>query len=573
MINKLKQKSKFEVIVTFSVIIYILYLLFRIISAVLLTAAYPNEYREAANIAMTQAILNGVNIYSPQNSMSFTPTVCYLYGPLMSVIAAVLKLLLPGVSIPMLHYIISFLAMVISAILLAILVSENSRTIIAGPVAFMLTIFCHWRYGYVYGAPDSLGLCLMIGVLFALYRCAYPKEKGIRSITWSHMAAGLVIMTFFTKQYFIVVALTGGIYLLFVSKRLFVRYAVTGVLGSGVVFGLISAFCPLYWTYSLYFLKGPGAGAAMGKTGKAYNGMQISYLGGMLLMLFIAMTVLLCLLLGAFLIYGKITISLRNYDGAVFTIKRRRDKVNLVSQYVNRMQFYALTFIHMLIAGIILSYIGKNDGAFLSYYLQLFTPGLIIAAVCLIDGFDWKELLKRNKKLGSALFMISYLLFIAYTIYKVEPRLIINQLSKEEITDWERAYEIADAYIDEKGDGARDSIYYVPPMNYHGYANNQYIYNDGQPFVFTQKFLKAYNDSEIAQQLYPYGGVIIKQHLDFREAMRQRVLEGDYELVMFIEDQDPVFTLEELEKEYKCIETISLRTGNWSWPVQFWVKK
>lgn len=569
MIRDLKQKSRMEIIMTGIVVAYILFLLYRIVSAAIMTADFPSEYREAANIAMTRAILDGVNIYSDKCADLNIPTVCYLYGPLMSLLAAGIAKLLPMFSVPVIHYIISFGAMIVSAFLIATIVGERCKSLVAGPCAFMMTIFCHWRYGYVYGAPDSLGLCLMIAALYALYRCAYNTRKTW-VCNWQIVAAFWAVLTFFTKQYFIIVAITGGVYLLFVSKRKFGEYVISGIAMSAIAFLVISKLCPLYWTYSLYFLKGPGAGAAMGKTGKAYNSMQISYLGGMFLTLFLAMAVLVVILLAGILLHMRFGFFFKQAEKEFFSFEKRNYKTDITSDFTCDIKFYALVFSQLLLSGIILRYIGKNDGAFLSYYLQLFTPGLIMASVCLVDNFDIQKLVKNQEKAKLIFLVASYVIFIGYTIYKVEPRLIINKLSNEEMAGWSRAYEIADEYV--TGENG-ESIYYVPPMNYHGYENNQLIYNDGQPFVFTEKFLKAYEDSEIAQSLYPQGGKIIKQHLDYREGMRQKILKGEYKLVMFIEDQDPVFTLEELGEKYEHLETISLRTGNWSWPVQFWVRK
>lgn len=529
---------------------YIAYMLFRIVGAVFQTADYPNEYREAANIAMTNAILEGTNIYNPIYASGNTPTVCYLYGPLMSLLAALFKRVLPFAAIQDIHYGISFASMLLSAYMLADMVYRERKNLLAASAAFWLGLICHWRYGYIYAAPDSFGLCLMIAVIYVLSRCRRDVE---RSLFCPQLAAFLAVLTFFTKQYFVVVALTGALYLLFVSKRQFVRYAFSGILFSAIFYVGLSYFAPLYFTYALYFLKGPGAGAAMGKTGIAYNTMQVSYLGGMLLTLFLAAAAFTAYIVYKVVKGQKLKADFKNYNEPLF----RFEKGSL------NISFYILFYVQLLVAAVILKYIGNNDGAFLSYYLQLFVPALIVIAVCAVDS------VKIPGRYGLAVCCILYLIFAGYTIYKVEPRLIINRLSENEMENWHRAYDIAEKYSGEKN----DAVYYTPPMNYKGYEMNQLIYNDGQPFVFTEKFMKAYKESSIAQKLYPYAGSIISQHLRYREGMRQRVLDGEYELVMYIDGQDPVFTREELEINYAFMEMIPLRTGNWAWDVEFWIKK
>ncbi len=537
--------KKPELYITILIAIYAVFILFRIVSAAAQTADYPNEYREAANIAMTQSILNGENIYSEESLGVSVPTVCYLYGPLMSLVAALMAKLLPMLSIPVIHYIISVLSIIFSAIIMMQAVKLYTRTSIAPALAFVFTIFCHWRYGYAYGAPDSFGLCLMITVLYLLISSVRYEEKNRnekRRDYYVEAAAFLTLCTFFTKQYFLMVAAVGAIYLLIMSRRLFVRYAVSGIAFSTVVFWIIGTKCPLYFTYAIYFLKGPGPGAAMGKTGKAYNSMQVSYLGGMLFMLFLAV-LLLVIYLGV----------------KCFRSLKKKEKI-----IIPDMAFLALFFVQAAVSAVVLKYIGNNDGAFLSYYLQLFTPALVALSVYAVDHLC---VFTEGSAKKRAVFIAVYVLFIGYTVYKVEPRLVINMLTDEEMSQWREAYETLDEY-EGKGD-----IYYCPLLNYYGYEKGDYIYNDGQPFVFTEKFLNSFRESSTAQKLFPKAGGIIKLHLDFRESMRQRVINGEYALVTRLDGMDPVFTTEELEISYKKLKTLELRAGSWAWDVELWVPK
>ena len=119
----------------------------------------------------------------------------------------------------------------------------------------------------------------------------------------------------------------------------------------------------------------------------------------------------------------------------------------------------------------------------------------------------------------------------------------------------------------------RNDIYYIAPLAYHGYKNGEYVYNDGQPFVFTEKFAVSFENSQLAQKLFPYAGQVIYQHLNYREKIKQDVAEGKYTLITNIDGMDQVFTRQELEKRYELLETLPLRCGNWTWDVEFWVKK
>ena len=541
--NKKETIKTVEYVFSVIVALYILFLLYRIVDAVCVSAPYPNEYREAANIAMTKSILAGENIYSLESLAGAVPPVCYLYGPLMSLFAAALSHILPGVSLQVIHYGISILSIAVSAVFFSMMVNRYTKSSVAAPLAFLFMIFCHWRYGYGYAAPDSLGLCLMILVLFLLLKGVQREKRAAAGIDlYTEAAAFLTLATFFTKQYFLMIAGVGAVYLFIMSKKLFLRYASSGIVFSIIVFSALKAKCPLYLTYAIYFLKGPGPGAAMGKTGKAHNESQVMYLGGMLLVLFIAVAAYFLRI-----IYQQ--------------IRARKGEGRFLKYEKN--EFVLLFMVQAAISALVLRYIGNNDGAFLSYYLQLFTPALAALSVYSLDLFGRD--LKEPKRAGW-IFIPLCVIFFGYTIYKTEPRLVIEKPDAKEISEWERAYRVLDGYIGE-------DIYYSTLLAFHGYENDQYVYDDGQQFVFTRKFRDSYEGSKLARQLFPYAGLVMDSHLLYREEMKDKLREGAYSLVMRLKDKDEIFDEEELKENYTLLDTYSLRAGSWSWDMEYWIRK
>lgn len=588
-LDRWQEPYRLPAILSIFVQIYILILLGRILCAAVQTSAWPNEFREAANVQMTRAILSGCNPYAPDSLSGAVPGVCYLYGPLVSCIAALAAKIIP-VSLVSIHYGISFFAMVASAYLAAKMVWEHSRTLMAPSLAFLMTIFCHWRYGYIYGAPDSFGLFLLILVFYLVTRdikqspvietSGENPEKGKTgwketALDWllPFLAALVTVATFFTKQYFLMIAATAAICYLFISGKRFLQYAVSGIVISGVWFAAAAKWFPLFWTYAVYMLKGPGAGAGMGKSGVAHNNLQVSYLGGMLIMLFLM--VFIDFIRSAFVTRAvKMKIDLKHMNRPVIGF----DVTDPECNYGNRsIPFELMFYVQMLFSALVLRYIGNNNGAFLSYYLQLFTPALVIASVCALDGlYDWtlsgkirSYLLGReeNKNMREMIIALCMLVFAGYTIWKVEPRLIINRLSAEEMRCWEEA----EAILDEvPADG---EIYYVPPLAYHGMNSGRYVYNSGQPFVVSDKFYKEFEHSKSAQKLFPHAGEIMEQHFAYRKTVLEKVRNGGYALVTDVQDMDVVFTPEDLALYYKKEASVPLRIGNWTYDVDFWVLK
>ena len=508
-------------------VIYTVYLLCGILGHTFLDVNIPNEYREAANVLLTKEFLAGHNPYSLAALKSDLPPMIYLYGPLYSIIVAALGVVF-RIDLVLLHYLVTFTCIIASALLAASIVKEHTKTAAAPVMAFLFLINCHWRYSYVNAVPDSLGLFMMVLILYLLSR----PEMKLKPI----ICAVLSVLIFFSKQYFLLIAGTATAYLfLFESKKASIKYLLTMALTAGGIAGIIQWKFPLFWTYMIYLAKGPGKGVAgtvtrgtVKMSGEAYNFQQIMSIGGMFLFFFIAATA-----------------------GVLYCIfKKKLEKIDF------------LMFGHMAVAGICLLYIGKNDGAWLSYYLELFVPALIMEALILVERLCPPPS-KRWKYLAFALF---YTVMFAFTAFRTDTRLKKSQMTEKDYDAWAEAQSIMSANSD--GD-----MYLYPLLAYYGLKNDKYVYNTGQPFVVTEKFYKRYLKNEGSQQKFPYAGEIFKKHLDYRADVKERVIEGDYSMVSYIKDYDKVFDESDLSIKYKKARTLTLRAGRWTWDVQFWILK
>lgn len=540
-----KNKNLIFNIMAAGVIGYTILLLFRIILGTFQMGDCPNEYREAANIFMTKSIIDGQNIYSLDVLNGENPGLIYLYGPLNSIIAAAISTVFPG-NIVAIHYILAVVWMILGASLMARIVYENTSTYFPASVAFLFTIYCNWRYGYVYASPDALGLFLLILFVFVLTR----KEFNAKP----YLAAFIAIAAFFTKQYFAVIAVTGFLYYLFLSKIGTLKYALTGIITSAVLFVYISVRYPLYWTYALYFVKGVGAGAPSGDIkGTAHNISQISYIGALFIFL----------LLFTFLHVIEIIIRIVKMDIIIRFLFKEKNRPLISVENDEQIKTEILFFIQMAVAAMILYYIGNNAGAFGSYYLQLFIPGIIVPG--LVAANDIRLNLGKWNKSKSTILIVLNAIMILYTINRAEPRLNIVHYSDVDRGLWLSAYDIIDMYRYEDN-------WYNPLAEYVVMYDNGYIYNTGMPFVVSEKYLNKYNSDKLAQKLFPYAGQIMSKHLEYREEVRNKVLRGDYALVMYMEDQDKVFTRDELAQRYRLFNTYPLKAGSWTWNLSLYVK-
>lgn len=544
--------KKFFSYLSIPLIIYAVYVICGIIFHTITDAGIPNEYRESANVLMTMEFLKGNNPYSPEVLNGELPPMIYLYGPLYSLVIAGLGVLLNVVHIPFdivgLHYFVTFLCIIISAALAFKMVYDETGNITFGLGAGVFLISCSWRYNYVNAVPDCMGLAIMILILFVLTRKKMKKQEIVCAV--------LTATVFFTKQYYLLVAGTvTGFLFFFKGIKSTVKYLLS-LAGFFILTAVILSWkCPLFWTYTLYLAKGPGAGVARTVTrgavkmsGAQYNLQQIMSLGGIFLMFFLTEAVL-CIY---FLI--KIIKELKGYNILQSGLEPLIQKAGIS-------EFDVMMLIHMTVAGICLTYLGRNDGAWLSYYLELFMPALIMGALSLFDKIIRKA---EGRKIMIA-FIVYFLVFMGFTAYKSSVRLPVSPLSDEDREEWKMAEGILDS---NPGD-----MYLYPLLAYYGINNNIYIYNTGQPFVVSEKFYRSYHNHPDKMKRYPYAEDVFKKHLDYREKIRDRVRKGEYSVVSYIEETDEVFTREDLSEFYYPVRTCALRTGRQVWDTELWVRK
>ncbi|MCR5627245.1 MAG: hypothetical protein K6F99_07995 [Lachnospiraceae bacterium] len=510
-------------------LIYIVYFLAELIMHTVSDANIPNEYREAANVLLTRKFLSGENPYSLSALGGELPPYIYLYGPVYSLVTAFLSFIFP-IDIIVMHYIVTFICVVVSGVLAAAYVWRHSRSQLAALGAFLFLLICHWRYGFINAVPDSMALMLMILMLYILTETDFKYKPQVLAL--------LTIIIFFTKQYFVLIAGTVVIYLFIYERKNLLKYILSGLVMGIIIFAVISLTCPLFWTYTIYLAKGPGSGVAghVTKNGQkvtslSYNMQQIMSIGGMFLFFFVAETV-----------------------GVVISaIKRKFDRADV------------LMFIHLFVSGVCLvGYLGKNGGAWLSYYLELFVPALIIGALLMMV----RHLPDKGGAVWVAVSFAAFILVFGFTIMRVEQRLPKSPMTDEDYLSWSAAKDIME-------ENASGEEYLYPLLAYYGIEMDQYIYNSGQPFVVSEKFYKKYHESALAMKYFPYAENIFASHLNYRKTILEKVRNGEYSLVTYLPDYDAdkVFETGDLTHFYTLKDTLSLRTGREIWKVEFWTKK
>ncbi|MBR1524943.1 MAG: hypothetical protein IJ641_10880 [Lachnospiraceae bacterium] len=538
-------------IVAFAVILYTVFFLSGICRAAFSSTHIPNEYREPANFDLTLAFIKGVNPYALDVLEEDAPGCVYQYGPLFSLIVAGIHFILSFMDIFVLHYIVALICVLAAALMAAVITHENTETLLPSVCVFLLTIVCTWRYGYVNAVPDTLGVTILVLIFFIETRKRIHGKEYIE--------AALAVALLYTKQYFVIIAASLFFYKLITDIRACVRLSISGILLLVGSVAVVNYTCPLYFTYTLLIVHGVSGQSvavsrplfsSIGLIGEALvspeeQAVQLPPTGWAFELLQLRSLISIFL----FVFAGMIA-------GVVRAFATKTPRFNCSRLFV----------IHSGVAFMALLFLGQNDGAWLSYYLELLMPSVVIYSFISAerDALD-DEIHRYFRWAYFALLMF----MVMYTTYRVDSRLPYYEKSDEAMAVWEKAYNYCDAYA-ESGE-----LLYRAPLGINALASGRYLYDNGHEMAIHQKFLDEYNATEFYQRIFPYAGRLMEQHIRYREEMRKKVTERKYSLVMKTatdEDAEEFVSAEALEGAgYVKLDTLGLEMGWVDYDVEFWV--
>ncbi|MCR5748309.1 MAG: glycosyltransferase family 39 protein [Lachnospiraceae bacterium] len=534
-------------IVAAAVLFYTVFFVIHILGSMLSGIHIPNEYREAANVDLTLSIIKGVNPYSSEGLQEVHPRLVFQYGPLFSLLAAGIHFLLPFIDIVVLHYIIALICVGLGAAMSLRIVRENTRTWLPGMAVFLFTIVCTWRYGYINAVPDTLAVTLLILIFYVETR-EHIKGKEI-------IEALISVALFYTKQYFVIIALSLFIYKLIVDKRACIRLTISGLAFLASSIAAVQFFCPLYFTYTLLVVHGVsgqstgaaapvfsyiGTGAlstAIASTeyneppsGWAFEWQQLKSLGGIFIFIFAGMV------------------------------------IGVIRAFKNRIPTFGgsrLFVIHTGVASLALLYLGQNDGAWLSYYLQLLMPSVIIYSFIAIEKVCFDDSIKSSYIIAA---MGLFMFMVMFTMYRCDERLPVYDRSEISLSDWDRVYGYCDKY------GAEGDVLYIAPLGFNALLNDRYLYDNGHEMAINEDFYEEYRNSDFYRKVFPQAGALMKKHLDYRDEMRERIRRQEYRLVTAVPGYETIADTTLLKQSgYELADTVTLDMGRTSYEVEFWI--
>lgn len=540
MIRKYKEQPIWYTLMTIAIFSFAVFFTCKCCMHLLQFPGAVNEYREAADVQLTQAFLNGDNPYRLQSieQERDMPPVLYQYSFLNSLICAGLALLLGG-RVILAHYILAILAMIGSGILSYLLIDRYSQQTVLPVLGAVLTLFCHWRFGYLSTTPISLGIFLSL-LTFTI--AASPKIKHKTILT-----AFMCVLLFYTKLYFVTIA--GAIFLFFLlydRKEAFKFFGMCICQGALSIL-LIQVFWPLYYTYSLYFINGTlvwhsisrfitiggSAGGYAFQIPMFFSRLPVHFVFEQFGYLMITFCVLFIILLAS-LIVAMV----------------QKSKISIEENDV-----LGLAVIQIIVQGLCMFVVGREDGAYLSYYLQLWMPYVILASLICLERF-----LKPSK---TYLYLVLLAFITLVSLYFGYRRLPLHMMSDEEIAAWQQAR----AHIAEYG----TNTYYAPELAYLAMEQGERTYNNGHTGVIYENTKEQWDTDNAAHIVFPYAGKIIQMNLDYQLKIQDNIRNHAYTLVTI--DDEGLYVDEEILKEngYHRMDVLPLAVGNAIYDVQFWI--
>lgn len=532
-IETFKKENIVYKLLTLLIIAVTILFLGRVIKNTIVGLDYPNELLEPANINLTNSILHGNVPYDKANLVvpgEQEPPINYEYPFLNSVVAALFSFVFWGNTV-LAHYFVSFVSMIGTAILGSIIIYRKSRTTVGAAVGFLFLMFCHWRYGYISASPDGFGLFVAMLTLFL------ACNPGVRYRTlWCSIGT---VAAFYTKQYYAAICISIFIYFLCYSRKEALKYFGWCVAFLAASMIIITWKWPLFWTYSVLLLM-HGCFQGWNAYGFMYVFEQMKYLSA----IFIGLFVVLAIALG-------LRLKNRN-NNAECTIKK--------DGIIQEGDSLALFLMQLPVQMIALFIFGRNDGAYLTYFLQLLIPSIVIVVFVLVEMMDIKKC--------NAVCVCGYGALVLLSIYFGWSKLPMHMLTNEEIANWERAYALIDEYR-QKGD-----VYHFQATAYNAIKHNDSLMGTGHDGDISNATYEELMGSELQRMLFPNAQDVFEENLAYRDRLVKTINNQEASMVIAEWYGNIYIKNEQLEESgYVIKEIIPLRLGNMEYETYFWVSE
>lgn len=511
---------------------YLLFMLFRMQQGCF--DEYPREYRDVANSVLALRFAAGENPYIlPQTGE--VPAI-YVYTPLNILIATGIYLL-TGFRIYTIFHCLDFVYLCAACGLVANMVAKETKSKIMGFVSIAVTITLGYRYCFVQACPDRLGILLLVLVV---YIAGYYNGR-YRILLLSFITT----MAFYAKQYFLVIAVPVFFYVLYKNRKEALHYfLLTACMGFGSI-AIVNHFCPMFTMEILLFM-----GVETSKPTAddfAYSMMQFVE--------FFKRYIWLTLPIIVYYIQWCI-------DVLRILIQNKKLGIPAIKEYLNRTVNAHFICVPTMI--LVLTRIGQNRGAYLSYHLGLLGPCFVvlgfIAAKYYID--------KLPRELWKQFALGCFSVILTVTCYHFYSVLNINKTELVQ-AEWERAYDTLDGYRE-----LGEEMYLDPTLAYYALEHNLPIYDCGQTFfvywIASGVIKDKPIDSEAYDKVFPLFSEFETYSKSYVSGIAEKIDNKEFGCIAVMGDS---LANRDLTENYVHTDTVNLKMGVQNFDINIWERE
>ena len=480
---------------------------------------FPWEVREGVGLKIGEYFSEGINPYIFTN-VEDLPYANYMYGFIIPFVFSLLRCLFSSnyiIACEIFSLIIEIFGIIFAYKCLKLMNVSNYIAVIAS-----LGVYCaYWRYNGFGGAfPDTFGVTLSIFLCYLILRD--EKKNKFTPVLY----AFILIIEFYIKQYFLIIALGVFFYLLCKNSKAAITFFVTGCLAGGGSLILVRYFMPTFFTGTVLLLNLSNSYSIW----RAFK--QFIYLAQYFGLVYLVFLFYVCNIL----------------------IKVKKEKCNCFVgsfKYIVDKKF-AYVFIQSIVMGGFLLYFGQSDGTFYTYYLQLWIPYLVMSTAGMIN--ELKSMLCANdrlaKYLNSSIIPVLGAIVVMMSFGKFT---IVTPMSLEQKNEWKYVYNLLDSY-------SPDSIR-IKDNSFVFYCLERGIYNDawGHDSIFTEETLDKLKNLNISDLFFPYAEELTKQFLVYQSTADKKMIDGEFKCVLLTANEAE--NKKELLTKYHEIYSTSLWVG------------
>lgn len=463
----------------------------------LLQYPIPTEYRDWGLVDLS------ISLYNNNSPYSFTdgPPFIFVYGALSSLVVGGFSAFtgLDGLAATKIIVCSCVLA---SALIIAYEIFNITRSGFYAMLGFCCMCWANFNSGVFFILrPDALGLVTCLLSIAVIRRGTKPINLLVCSI--------LLILTFYTKQYFIFVIAPIGLFILMrrgLSDAL--RFSIYLLSLFGLSLLLVVNLWPAYFYQSILAQFNSVGGPW------SYSGYQALQFGSIYWPL---------LALAAYYFYQVCSKRVE--------ISRSENAYCLV----------------LLISFVCLVPMGRNAGAFLSYHYQLVLPALTVVGILALSKLD-----------STSIRVASVWLIVLLCIYHGEYPKFSSIYSDEFLSGWTTAASI----LDEEGG---EILVSTPILNH--LPGNFIKLDNGHSECYTALIARPY---PLLNWIFPARTVYYSEFARYYKRVAQKINNKQYSLIVVTAGYHPMIPQSILETHYRKFREIDLQTGVQVWKTEFW---